>query len=279
MTIRLTTLGGLRVFGGDAELEGLPAQPLRAALFVYLAVERRVSRASLLTVFWPERDEAHARQSLRQGLYHLRKLLRDDWLDAHAQELRIGRGVHTAVHAFPAALGRGARDCPPGPTPPAPRGATPTRRSCAAAAAPTRPSTRPPPRSNAATPKPRPASTPARSSTACTSPTWRRGSRGCTAGARSTRARSARRAARGSTRAARPATSPQRARPRSAGSSPTRSTTRRSTGSSRRSPPRANAPRRSASTRRTCGCSSRTACARSTRRSRWSSACAPALPR
>src|SRR5690606_2991068 len=107
MTIRLTTLGGLRMFGGDAELEGLPAQPLRAALFVYLAVERRVSRASLLAVFWPERDEAHARQSLRQGLYHLRKLLGEDWLHARAQELRIGRGVHTDVHAFTAALERG----------------------------------------------------------------------------------------------------------------------------------------------------------------------------
>lgn len=107
MTIRLTTLGGLRAFRDDAELDWLPAQRLRAALFVYLAVERRVSRASLLAVFWPERDEAHARQSLRQGLYHLRKLLGDDWLDAQAQELRIGRAVHTDVHAFTAALERG----------------------------------------------------------------------------------------------------------------------------------------------------------------------------
>jgi DNA-binding SARP family transcriptional activator/Tfp pilus assembly protein PilF len=107
MNIRLTTLGGLRVVCDDRELDWLPAQRARAALLVYMAVERRVSRASVATVFWPDSTEARARQSLRQGLYHLRKLLGEDWLESQAHELRIGSRLQVDASAFGAAAARG----------------------------------------------------------------------------------------------------------------------------------------------------------------------------
>ncbi|MGH7573889.1 MAG: BTAD domain-containing putative transcriptional regulator [Longimicrobiales bacterium] len=107
MTIRLSTFGGLRVAGEDGELDSLLGRRLRAALFVYLAVERRASRASVASIFWPERDEEQARHALRQGLYDLRKALGGDWLDATAHEIRVGRGVRVDAHAFTQAIERG----------------------------------------------------------------------------------------------------------------------------------------------------------------------------
>lgn len=107
MTIRLNTLGGLRAVGDEGDLDSLLGRRLRAALFVYLAVERRVARASLATVFWAERDEEQARHALRQSLYDLRKVLGDGWLDATAHEVRVSPRVHTDAHAFLAALERG----------------------------------------------------------------------------------------------------------------------------------------------------------------------------
>lgn len=80
---------------------------LRAALFVYLAIERRVPRASLTAVFWPERNEEQARHALRQGLYDLRKTIGSGWLDATAHEVRVSPDVRTDADAFAAALERG----------------------------------------------------------------------------------------------------------------------------------------------------------------------------
>jgi DNA-binding SARP family transcriptional activator/TolB-like protein len=107
MDIRLTTFGGLRVRQGDAELDWLPGQRVRAALLTYMAVERRVSRASLAAMFWPESDERRARQALRQGVYHLRKALGVNWAESRGQDLRVGKEVRTDAGAFTAAFQRG----------------------------------------------------------------------------------------------------------------------------------------------------------------------------
>lgn len=107
MTIRLTTFGRLRAMGEDGELDSLLGRRLRAALFIYLAVERRVPRSSLSAVFWPERDEDRARHALRQSLYDLRKVLGVGWLEATAHEVRVKPDVHTDAHTFMVALERG----------------------------------------------------------------------------------------------------------------------------------------------------------------------------
>jgi len=104
MSIHLRTLGGLRVRHDGDEIDWLLRQRLRAALLVYLALERRVSRESLITVFWPESSGGNARHALRQSIYHLRKALGPEWLEAGPHELSVTEDVRTDVHAFLSAL-------------------------------------------------------------------------------------------------------------------------------------------------------------------------------
>ncbi len=77
--IDLTTLGTLDVRDPTrGALASLLAQPRRAALLVYLAVEggeQFVSRDTLLGVFWPDSDETRGRAALRQALAFLRRVL------------------------------------------------------------------------------------------------------------------------------------------------------------------------------------------------------------
>jgi DNA-binding SARP family transcriptional activator/Tfp pilus assembly protein PilF len=107
MTIRLTTLGGLHVEIDDVEVDSLHGKRMRAALFVHIAIERRVPRASLTTIFWPERREDSARHALRQSLYDLRRVLGADSLEATVHEVRASSLVRTDAHAFVTALERG----------------------------------------------------------------------------------------------------------------------------------------------------------------------------
>jgi DNA-binding SARP family transcriptional activator/tetratricopeptide (TPR) repeat protein len=106
VTIQLTVLGGLHARADDGELDWLLSQRLRAAVFVYLAVERQVSREALTALFWPESDTENARHALRQCLYQLRKALGGKWLERRTHELRVSPLVRTDVHDFAA-----AREC------------------------------------------------------------------------------------------------------------------------------------------------------------------------
>jgi TolB-like protein/Tfp pilus assembly protein PilF len=76
--LRLTTMGSVGLSGTSVGPSPHPilAQPKRLALLAYLAVGSPgslVFRDSLLALLWPDHDDAHARRSLRQTLYHLRK--------------------------------------------------------------------------------------------------------------------------------------------------------------------------------------------------------------
>lgn len=107
MSIQLTTLGDFRAFQDDLELEWVLRQRLRGALLVHLAVERRVSREALVTLFWPDRDADRAAHALRQSLYHLSTLIGAGWVEARGREVRVSSGVRTDVHSFLSALDRG----------------------------------------------------------------------------------------------------------------------------------------------------------------------------
>ena len=107
MAIQLITFGGLHVVSDNGELDWLLAQHARAALLVYLAVERRVSRESLMAFFWPESDADNARHALRQSLYHLRKAVGAEWIDSRAHELVVTVDVRTDATAFTEAIERG----------------------------------------------------------------------------------------------------------------------------------------------------------------------------
>jgi serine/threonine-protein kinase len=88
--IELKTLGALRLLGqSNHDFDAVLAQPKRLALLVYLAVAHRggfARRDSLVGLFWPDLDDAHARSSLRQSLTFLRRALGDDVLARRGTE-------------------------------------------------------------------------------------------------------------------------------------------------------------------------------------------------
>ena len=80
--LRLRTLGALDLQAPDgSELRSVLAQPRRIALLVYLALATPRGphrRDRLLGLFWPDQDEAHARNALSQAVYFLRNALGAD---------------------------------------------------------------------------------------------------------------------------------------------------------------------------------------------------------
>jgi TolB-like protein/DNA-binding SARP family transcriptional activator/tetratricopeptide (TPR) repeat protein len=85
--VHLTALGGLRVERDEDAVAELPAQPVRCALLVYLAVERGASRDELTALLWPERSSGRARRLLSQTLYELRRQLGDDWVATRGERV------------------------------------------------------------------------------------------------------------------------------------------------------------------------------------------------
>ncbi len=77
--IRLHLLGPVDLRDASSvEIRSVLAQPKRIALLGYLAAGKPGAlhrRSSLLALFWPELDEAHARNSLSKSLHHLRRSL------------------------------------------------------------------------------------------------------------------------------------------------------------------------------------------------------------
>jgi DNA-binding SARP family transcriptional activator len=108
MRIQLITFGSVHVLHGGTELELLLAQRSRAALFIYLTIERRVAREALTAMFWPESEAENANHALRQSLYHLRKVVGGrDWIDARAYGLVVRDDVAADATAFSDAIERG----------------------------------------------------------------------------------------------------------------------------------------------------------------------------
>src|SRR2546428_4626663 len=86
--IELRTLGAVDVRGADGRgVRRIPVQPRRLALLAYLAVHTAGARRdSVVALFWPELDTAHARGALRQSLRFLRRELGDGILNGHSDE-------------------------------------------------------------------------------------------------------------------------------------------------------------------------------------------------
>ncbi len=91
-------LGQLDLRGADGqEHSDVLVQPKRFALLAYLAVcGGFVRRDTLLAVFWPDLDQSHARDALKQALSHLRRgLVSDDpvFVSRGAEELSVNHRV------------------------------------------------------------------------------------------------------------------------------------------------------------------------------------------
>jgi adenylate cyclase len=107
--IKFLTLGGLDLVRADGgKLRSVLAQPKRIALLAYLAAcsDATVrSRDSLLGVFWPDRDQDHARHALNQSLYVLRRALGAHVLQSQGDGVTVTRDhLWCDVYAFNEAL-------------------------------------------------------------------------------------------------------------------------------------------------------------------------------
>ena len=100
MTIRIETLGSLRVRRDGEEMFDLPSQRIRCALLVYLAVEEIVTRDDVMTVLWPDKITEKARHSLSQALYELKQDLGDGWLDVRGERLATTAAVDLDATRF-----------------------------------------------------------------------------------------------------------------------------------------------------------------------------------
>jgi len=111
--LRLTTLGALDLRDGLGHpLREVLAQPKRLALLIYLALEGRqgpVSRDRLLAMFWPESDDAKARNTLSQALHHLRQALGPDLIENQGSNTLLihGDGLWCDATVFSDALEHG----------------------------------------------------------------------------------------------------------------------------------------------------------------------------
>ncbi|MBL0179365.1 MAG: PD40 domain-containing protein [Gemmatimonadetes bacterium] len=76
----IRTLGGLSVARDSTVMTGAAAQRRRLAILALLARggERGVAREKIIALLWPDHDEEHARRTLNQALYALRRDLGDD---------------------------------------------------------------------------------------------------------------------------------------------------------------------------------------------------------
>jgi TolB-like protein/DNA-binding SARP family transcriptional activator len=106
-SIRISCLGGLRIERGGEVIDDLPAQPVRSALLLYLALERRATRDELVALCWPERDAERARHSLSQTLYQLRGVLGEEWVDARADQVAVSAAMAVDALEFDAAAEAG----------------------------------------------------------------------------------------------------------------------------------------------------------------------------
>jgi DNA-binding SARP family transcriptional activator len=109
--LRLLTLGGAGVWRGA---EPLPGAASRRRLVAFLALlashgNRGITRDKLLAYLWPESDTAHARNSLKQAVFWLRRVLKNPALVvATGDGLRLDPTlIQVDAWDFEAAIDRG----------------------------------------------------------------------------------------------------------------------------------------------------------------------------
>ncbi len=107
MKIDISTLGRLAVFVDGTELAGITAQPIRAALLVYLAVEQDVTRDAALAHIWPDYDQSAARHALSQTLYQLRRDVGNGWFEGRGAYLRATPNLAVDANLFADAVAAG----------------------------------------------------------------------------------------------------------------------------------------------------------------------------
>ena len=102
---QLLSLGVPRLDGLSDGVLSTPRKQLVLVAYLCSRPNRVASRAALATLLWEDRDEPRARQSLRQALLELRRVLGSD-LVVGDDQVRLGAGVvESDVEAFERAVG------------------------------------------------------------------------------------------------------------------------------------------------------------------------------
>lgn len=109
--IELRLLGPIELVGADGrELRSVLTHPKRLAVLAYLAAARPRGfqrRDKLVALFWPELDQARARQALNKAVHHFRRAMGDGAIVSRGDdELSLDdQVVRCDVWQFEAALG------------------------------------------------------------------------------------------------------------------------------------------------------------------------------
>lgn len=98
--LALRVLGGFQVVRDGREVSELTAQPGRAALLVFLALEGSTTRDAVVALLWPEHDAQKARHALSQTLHRLRGMLGEEWLETEGERLAVAADVDVDARAF-----------------------------------------------------------------------------------------------------------------------------------------------------------------------------------
>jgi DNA-binding SARP family transcriptional activator/tetratricopeptide (TPR) repeat protein len=106
MEIRLETLGGLRLIADGASVGWIQTQRHRAALLLFLAIERSVTRDRVAALLWPESDSERTRRALNQAVYALRQALGEDVIETRGDLLCISPRLTTDLDEYLAAAAR-----------------------------------------------------------------------------------------------------------------------------------------------------------------------------
>ncbi len=96
----LRVLGGFGVALDSDEINELAAQPTRAALLVFLAMEKTTTRETVLALLWPDHDPQKARHALSQTLHRLRSALGERWLEVEGEKLATSSSVRIDAREF-----------------------------------------------------------------------------------------------------------------------------------------------------------------------------------
>jgi DNA-binding SARP family transcriptional activator len=102
MPFRLRTLGRLALADEAGHDDpSLSTRPRKLALLTWLALrpERRASRDRLIGIFWGERDDARARNSLSDALSHLRRVLGRDAIRSQGDEIIVASDSRLTIDA------------------------------------------------------------------------------------------------------------------------------------------------------------------------------------
>jgi predicted ATPase/DNA-binding SARP family transcriptional activator len=101
--VEFRALGSIELRVSGVEAADVLAQPKRLSLFALLALHTHgsIRRDTLVALLWPESDQSHARQALRQSIYYLRNHLGGSLFVVRGEEIAVDReNLWCDVHAL-----------------------------------------------------------------------------------------------------------------------------------------------------------------------------------